>query len=211
MISLPSAGRLAVEVRVRASQPVIDELELLVNGRIVASTRSPGRSGGASPAPGNPGVRGSSLSGPSGRLPSGSTELRLDESVQITAGSWIAARSRSRRVIESAFTTTMAAHTSPVYVEVANAPFVPAQADGRPSSKSSRVPGRGSPSWPPSPRPRSEPGWSPSSTRAWRRSGGECSGPTDRACSGPHSKRAWAGRVDVNAPGPSLTSLTLAA
>ena len=150
VISLPSAGRLAVEVRVRASQPVIDELELLVNGRIVASTGSPGTSAGpgggtdARPASGSaagPGGRsessrlGRGTSVGSGnppakpRSPSGSTELRLDETVEISAGSWIAARSRSRRVIESAFTTTMAAHTSPVYVEVADSPFVPAEAD----------------------------------------------------------------------------------
>ena len=36
-----------------------------------------------------------------------------------TAGSWIAARSRSDHEIQSAYLTSMAAHTSPVYVEVA--------------------------------------------------------------------------------------------
>ena len=40
-----------------------------------------------------------------------------------TAGSWIAARSRSDHEIQSAYLTSMAAHTSPVYVEVADRPL----------------------------------------------------------------------------------------
>jgi hypothetical protein len=55
----------------------------------------------------------------------GVTSLELHQSVEIGAGAWIAARSRSADVIESAFTTSMAAHTSPVYVEVDGRPFVP--------------------------------------------------------------------------------------
>ena len=52
------------------------------------------------------------------------TELVLRETVEITAGAWVAARSRSRHQIESAFTSSMAAHTSPVYVEVDDRPLV---------------------------------------------------------------------------------------
>ena len=97
VIRLGSAGRLDVTARARAAQPVIAELELIVNGRVVAAT-------GAA---------------------AGSTELSLHETVEIAAGSWIAARSRSRNEIVSAFATSMAAHTSPVYVEVEDRPMVP--------------------------------------------------------------------------------------
>ena len=48
---------------------------------------------------------------------------------EVAAGAWIAARSRSRNEIASAFTTSMAAHTSPVYVEVEGRPFVPSAED----------------------------------------------------------------------------------
>ncbi|MDP9483817.1 MAG: CehA/McbA family metallohydrolase, partial [Chloroflexota bacterium] len=101
VIRLGSAGRLEVTARARAAQPVIAELELVVNGRVVAAT-------------------GAAASGATG-----ATELSLHETVEIGAGSWIAARSRSPNQIMSAFTTSMAAHTSPVYVEVEDAPMVP--------------------------------------------------------------------------------------
>ena len=101
VIRLRSAGRLEVALRARATQPVITDLELVVNGRVVAAT-------------------GSAV---------GSTELALHETVEITAGSWIAARSRSGNEIQSAFTTSMAAHTSPVYVEVQDRPLVPSGSD----------------------------------------------------------------------------------
>jgi hypothetical protein len=57
-------------------------------------------------------------------------ELRLETSLDVRAGAWIAARSRSDHEIHSAFETTMASHTSPVYVEVADHPlFVASQAE----------------------------------------------------------------------------------
>jgi hypothetical protein len=101
VVRMSAGGRLDVSVRARAAQPVISELELVVNGRVAAGTTS---------------------------VP-GSTELVLHETVEIAAGAWIAARSRSGHEIESAFTTSMAAHTSPVYVEVAGRPFVPSAED----------------------------------------------------------------------------------
>jgi hypothetical protein len=101
VIQMRSAGRLEVVARARAAQPVISELELVVNGRVVAATRAP----------------------------TGSTELTLHETVEVAAGAWIAARSRSPHQIESAFATSMAAHTSPVYVEVADRPLVPSRED----------------------------------------------------------------------------------
>ncbi|HTC85568.1 MAG TPA: CehA/McbA family metallohydrolase [Candidatus Acidoferrum sp.] len=98
VIALESAGRLEVTVRARAAQPVIAALELVVNGRVVAATAG---------------------------MAGGSSELALHEHVDIPAGSWIAARSRSGQQIESAFTSSMAAHTSPVYVEVRDRPLIP--------------------------------------------------------------------------------------
>jgi hypothetical protein len=101
MIRLRSAARLEVAVRARAAQPVIGDLELIVNGRVVAAAQAE----------------------------DGSTELALHETVEIAAGAWIAARSRSGNEIVSAFQTSMAAHTSPVYVEVEGRPFVPSAED----------------------------------------------------------------------------------
>jgi hypothetical protein len=95
VIHLRSSSRLEVEARARAAQAVVSDLELVVNGRVVAATSAP-------PA----------------------TELALHETVEFEAGSWIAARSRSPHEIESAFATSMAAHTSPVYVEVDDRPLV---------------------------------------------------------------------------------------
>jgi len=101
VIPMGSAGRLEAEVRVRAAQPVISDLELIVNGRVAAAVQAR----------------------------AGATELSLHESVEISAGAWIAARSRSTNEIQSAFTTSMAAHTSPVYVEVLDRPLVPEAED----------------------------------------------------------------------------------
>ena len=102
VIRLRSNGRLEVVARARAAQTVLSDLELVVNGRVVAATSSPD-----------------------------AAELALQETVEIPAGAWIAARSRSRSEIRSAFATSMAAHTSPVYVEVEDRPLVapPAESD----------------------------------------------------------------------------------
>jgi len=100
VIRLVSPAHLEVIVRARAAQPVLTDLELVVNGRVVAATSAPATS-----------------------------ELTLREIVEVSAGAWIAARSRSGHQIESAFTTSMAAHTSPVYVEVADRPLVAAPGD----------------------------------------------------------------------------------
>jgi len=102
-IRLPaSGGRLAVEARARAAQPVITALEVVVNGRVTAQVTAP----------------------------TATTGLRLAESVAVEGSAWIAARSRSDREIPSAFATSMAAHTSPVYVEVGGRPrFVRAEAE----------------------------------------------------------------------------------
>ena len=102
VVRLSSAGRVSVSVVARASQAVINVVELVVNGRVVAAT---------------------------GPTSLGTLEQRIDETIEVRAGSWIAARCRSASEIQSAFTTSMAAHTSPVYVEVDGAPLVPAPDD----------------------------------------------------------------------------------
>ena len=97
VLSLPaSGGRLAVEVRARAAQPVIRAIELVINGRVVARESVAAESG----------------------------ELHLAAHVTIEAGSWIAARALSDRQVYSAFRTSMAAHTSPVYVDVLDHPLL---------------------------------------------------------------------------------------
>ena len=103
VVALPASGAtLAVRVRASAAQAVIGAVELVVNGRVVA-----------------------------GEVPADPvTDLAFETAVVVREGSWIAARSRSNHEIQSAFTTTMAAHTSPVYVEVPDRPlFVPDDAE----------------------------------------------------------------------------------
>jgi len=95
-VNLPaSGGRLDVHARARAAQPVIGSVELVVNGRVVAAEQA--------------------------HRPT--DELALTSSVEVAAGAWIAARSLSPYEIRSAFRTSMAAHTSPVYVEVVDHPL----------------------------------------------------------------------------------------
>ena len=104
VVHLPaSGGRLAVRADVRATQPVVGDLELLVNGRVVAATSA---------------------------RPAGD-RLQLEEAIEVTSSAWIVARSRSESIIESAFASSMAAHTSPVYVEVPGRPLRPDPEDAR--------------------------------------------------------------------------------
>jgi hypothetical protein len=96
VISLPRAGgRLEAHVRARAAQPVIGCVELVVNGRVVAREDAA----------------------------AGTDDLALQAEIEIRGGSWIAARSRSEYEIQSAYLTSMAAHTSAVYVEVQDRPL----------------------------------------------------------------------------------------
>lgn len=102
VIRLAGAGTLEAVVSARSAQPVIDVVELVVNGRVVDLLAAPDEAGVSA--------------------------LTLRTSLHVDAGSWIAARARSRRTIPSAFETAMAAHTSPVYVEVAGRPIRPSAA-----------------------------------------------------------------------------------
>ena len=51
----------------------------------------------------------------------------LTATIDVRAGSWIAARSLSDQLIHSSFTTSMAAHSSPLYVEVLDHPLLVAE------------------------------------------------------------------------------------
>jgi hypothetical protein len=101
VVRLSTPGRVEVVVRARSAQPVITDVEIVVNGRVVAASG----------------------------VTAATAELALRETIEISDGSWIAARSRSDHHIESAFATSMAAHTSPVYVDVDNHPMVPSAED----------------------------------------------------------------------------------
>jgi len=85
----PGGGTVEVGVEAWAAQPFIDGIELIHDGRVVAST------GG----------------GPTDRIV-------LTERVEITASGWLAARATSHGQIRSAFATGMGAHSSPVYLDV---------------------------------------------------------------------------------------------
>lgn len=88
-------GTLEVVARARAAQPVIAAVELVVNGRVVDAREAAGET----------------------------DDLELAATIEVRESAWIAARVRSDREIHSAFATAMAAHSSPVYVEVADRPL----------------------------------------------------------------------------------------
>ncbi len=97
VLALPTGGaRLEARVRVRAAQPVINAVEIVLNGEVVATRES------AAPT----------------------ADLALETPIEVRSGAWIAARSRSDHEIHSAFRTSMASHTSPVYVEVRDRPLL---------------------------------------------------------------------------------------
>ncbi|TMF36263.1 MAG: hypothetical protein E6I26_08460 [Chloroflexi bacterium] len=94
-------GRLPARARARSAQPIIGSVELVMNGLVVAERT----------------------------VPQATDDLVLDAEIAVEAGAWIAARSRSDHEIHSAYNSSMAAHTSPVYVEVVDRPlFVAADA-----------------------------------------------------------------------------------
>ena len=96
VLSLPaSGGHVEVQIHARAAQPIIGSVEVVMNGRVVAREDAP----------------------------RATTELGLSTVIEVGAGAWIAARSRSDHQIQSAYRTSMAAHTSPVYVDVRDRPL----------------------------------------------------------------------------------------
>ena len=92
-----AGGSVEVTVSASAAQPVIDRIELIRDGAVVAAT-----SGGAV------------------------DRSTLTERVTVERSGWLAARVTSRAQIHSGFATSMGAHSSPVYLEVADRPpFAP--------------------------------------------------------------------------------------
>lgn len=82
-------GTLEVHATAWAAQPIIDRVELVHDGRVIAAVE-----GG------------------------GSERVVMSERVTVIEGGWIAARVASREHVRSAFATSMGAHSSPVYLEV---------------------------------------------------------------------------------------------
>jgi hypothetical protein len=83
-------GTLEVRATAWAAQPVIDRVELVHDGEVIAS------SGGGS----------------------ATDRVVLIERVAVERSGWLAARVASREHIHSAFATSMGAHSSPVYLDV---------------------------------------------------------------------------------------------
>ena len=139
-----AGGRLDVSVRARAAQPVISELELVVNGRVVAGTDiGAGIDRARAPRDGRDRGRG---------LDRGPVAQRARDRVgvhDVDGGPHVAGLRRGRRAGRS----SRRRRTRPSW------------------SRSSPARGPGSPGWRRWPSPPSAPGWWPSSTRAWRRSG----------------------------------------
>lgn len=94
-LRLGGESSVEVELRARSAQPVIEALEIVLDGRVEA--------------------RVDAASGPV-------SELLLRERIAVARSGWVAGRSRSSVAIGSAFASAMAAHTSPVYLGVAGRP-----------------------------------------------------------------------------------------
>ncbi|MET1231796.1 MAG: CehA/McbA family metallohydrolase [Candidatus Limnocylindrales bacterium] len=90
----PGGGTVEVRATATAALPVIDGLQLIHDGSVIASANAP----------------------------AGSDHIDLAERVRVTDGGWLAARVTSSQLIESAFATAMGAHSSPIYLEVPGRP-----------------------------------------------------------------------------------------
>lgn len=88
-----TGGTVEVSVRAWAAQPVIDGIELIQDGVVVAATR--GRS---------------------------TDRLSITERLTVGRSGWLAARVTSAAQIHSGFATSMGAHSSPVYLDVPGRP-----------------------------------------------------------------------------------------
>ncbi len=86
-------GSVEVQATASAAQPVIDRLELVHDGVVVASASA-----------------------------DGADRVRLAERVAVSKSGWLAARVTSHEQIHSGFATSMGAHSSPVYLDVAGRP-----------------------------------------------------------------------------------------
>ena len=87
-------GTVEVTASASAAMPVIEGLELIHDGAVVAANHAS----------------------------AGTDRLDLTELVTVSRGGWLAVRATSSRLIRSAFATAMGAHSSPVYLEVPGRP-----------------------------------------------------------------------------------------
>ena len=97
-VEVGAGGTVEVKATSRAAQPFLTALELILNGAVIASVESAG----------------------------GLERLELHRKIRVYRSGWLAARCRSRTVISSAFPSSMAAHTSPIYVAVPGRPIAAA-------------------------------------------------------------------------------------
>jgi len=99
-----AGGTVDVRVTAAAAQPIIDGVELVHDGRVIAAVSPEGGTG--------------------------TDHLVLAERVEVTKSGWLAARVTSREHIRSAFATSMGAHSSPVYLDVdGRRPWSPTDAE----------------------------------------------------------------------------------
>jgi len=82
-------GTIDVRATAWAAQPIIDRVELIRDGRVVATAGD-----------------------------GGTDRVVLSERLTVERSGWLAARVTSREQIHSAFATSMGAHSSPVYLDV---------------------------------------------------------------------------------------------
>ena len=87
-------GTVDVSATATAALPVIEGLELIHDGTVIARADAP----------------------------TGTDHIDLAERVGVTHGGWLAARVTSSQLIQSAFATAMGAHSSPIYLEVPGRP-----------------------------------------------------------------------------------------
>ena len=82
-------GTIDVRATAWAAQPIIDRVELIHDGRVVATAGD-----------------------------GGTDRVVLSERLSVERSGWLAARVTSREQIQSAFATSMGAHSSPIYLDV---------------------------------------------------------------------------------------------
>lgn len=100
-IEVGAGGHVEVELVARAARPIVSAVEVVLDGRVVSAC-----------LPAEPG-----------------SEVALRERIPIDRSGWLAGRSRSPHAWPSAFATSMAAHTSPVWIEVPGRPRPAADLD----------------------------------------------------------------------------------
>ena len=162
-LRVDTGARVEVELTARAARPIIGALEVVLDGRVVAA--------GSPEAP--------------------TTDVRLRERVTIERTGWLAGRSRSPYAWPSAFATSMAAHTSPVWIAVPERPRPPADLGHAPRAHRRH------------PRLARDARADPRTSETWRDSR-SCSGMPSASC-GPDDGRGRRQDAGGGVPGPGHT------